>query len=300
MPQLITENKRILLNKFSPGSVSIKFGDLMQDLEDRVAASEGDISTIEGDISDIEGDITTIEGNVTALQTAAQETTFKIFDDFICLTESDSPWILNKGSDGQALDPAVNIQERGVLRLTTGDNSGTLAEDGSQIVCAIPVQADSGDLVFEARLKINTAITGVSVNVGLTDSTSLEEPFSIATATITSTATDAACFVYDADATTKEWYACSVDGDTDDTGNATTTVAPVADTWQILRITVSADGNTVRFYTGTSQSNMTLKKTLTNAGVSPDVNLYATIVANSTTTASKTVDVDYIKVQHTR
>lgn len=224
-------------------------------------------------------------------------TQFTIFDDFICqtLTEADTPWILNKGTDAQALDPVISTDERGKIVITTGDNSGTLADDGSQIVCSIPVQADSGGLIVETRLHINTAITGLSVNFGLTDTTSLEEPFTISGTSITSNATDAACFVYDDGATTKEWFACAVDSDTDDTGNAATGTAPVADNYQTLKIEVSSDGNTVYFWI-----NGTLVKTLTNAGLTPTVNLYAVIVANSTTTASKTVDVDYIYISHNR
>ena len=46
--------------------------------------------------------------------------------------------------------------------------------------------------------------------------------------------------------------------------------------------------------------NGTLVATLNNAGVSPDAVLYATVTACSTTTTSKTVDVDYIKVVASR
>ena len=113
---------------------------------------------------------------------------------------------------------------------------------------------------------------------------------------ITSTASDAVCFVYDTGADTDEWFACAVDGDTDDAGNATTGTAPVADTYQTLRIEVSSDGATIKFYI-----NGSLVKTLSgDAGVSPDVNLYATVIACATTTTSKTVDVDYVYVGHTR
>jgi hypothetical protein len=224
---------------------------------------------------------------------------FELMDDFIqqTLTEADTPWILNSGSDDLAIDPAINAQECGVVRLTGGDGDGTVAVDGSQIVCHIPVQADSTGLIFETRLNIDSAITGVAVNAGFTDATGLEEPFSIGAAdAITSTASDAACFVYDSDADTKQWFACAVDGDTDDTGNATTSTAPVADTYQVLRIEVSSDGATIRFLI-----NGTLVKTLSGAaGVSPDVNLYATVIACSDGAAAKSVDVDYIYVSHVR
>ena len=222
---------------------------------------------------------------------------FVVFDDFNyqTLAETDTPWILNKGSDGTAADPAISTDERGKIVLTAGAGDGSTAQDGSQIVCAVPVQADSGNLVFETRLHINTAITGLSVIAGFTDVTTLEEPATIAAATITTNASDMAAFVYDDGATTKEWYAVAVDGDTDDTGNATTGSAPVADTYQTLRIEVSADGATIKFYV-----DGVLKKTLSGAaGVSPDVNLYATVCICGTGEKA-TVDVDYIYVGHDR
>ncbi|MFA6645332.1 MAG: hypothetical protein WCS76_03100, partial [Bacilli bacterium] len=79
---------------------------------------------------------------------------FVVFDDFNyqTLTEADTPWILNKGSDGTAADPAIASGERGKIVLTAGAGDGSTAQDGSQIVCAVPVQADSGNLVFETRL----------------------------------------------------------------------------------------------------------------------------------------------------
>jgi hypothetical protein len=222
---------------------------------------------------------------------------FVVFDDFNyqTLTEADTPWILNKGSDGTAADPAIAADERGKIVLTAGAGDGSTAEDGSQIVCAVPVQADSGNLVFETRLHINTAITGLSVIAGFTDVTTLEEPATIATATITTNASDMAAFVYDDGATSKTWHAIACDGNTDDTGNATTGSAPVADTYQTLRIEVSADGATIKFYV-----DGVLKKTLSGAaGVSPDVNLYATVCICGTGETA-TVDVDYIYVGHDR
>lgn len=222
----------------------------------------------------------------------------EIFDDFVyqAIAETYTPWVLNSGSDAEAIDPAIDLQEGGVIKITTGDADGTIANDGSQLVCAIPVQADSGGLVFETKLHINTAITEISVNAGLTDSKTLEEPFTGASDVLTSVASDAACFLFDDGNTTKEWFAAAVDGDSDDTGNGATGSAPVSDTYQVLRIEVSSDGATILFYV-----DGTLVKTLsTSNGVSPDVDLYATVVACSTTTTSKSVDVDYIYVGHNK
>jgi hypothetical protein len=223
---------------------------------------------------------------------------FEIYDDFIqqTFTKADTPWILNAGSDDLAVEPVIDAQECGVLKMTTGDDDGTTAVDGVQVVAHIPVQADSGGLVFEARLHINTAITNVSVFAGLTDITTLEEPFTNAADVVTSNATDAVGLLYDTDATTDEWWMCAVDGDADDAGIAATGTAPTADIYQKLRFDVSSDGNTIKFYI-----DGTLEGTFSGSnGVDASTNLYATIVACGDGTASKTVDVDYIYVGHNR
>ncbi len=240
---------------------------------------------------------TTTNGGVTwdSPEVAALKSRVEVWDDFTGYqaghTELDHPWILNSGGDAQALDPAVVAAEGGLIRCVTGNADGAVANDGSQFVWAVPVQADSGGLVMEARVRIATAVTAVSVNIGFTDVSTLEEPFSVSGTTITSVASDAACFVYDTAMTTDEWWAIAVDGDTDDTGSGTTAVVPVADTYQDFRIEVSADGNTIKFFIANA-----LVKTLTGGGISPSVNLFATVIANATTTTSKTVDVDYIYV----
>jgi hypothetical protein len=223
---------------------------------------------------------------------------FSVFDDFTYQashTEADKPWILNSGADAQALDPVITAGANGTIRLTTGNADGTTANDASQMVCNVPMRADSVGLYAEARLKCVTNIATMSVFFGFTDSTSLEEAFTNSADTITSTATDACGFLYDTDATTDEWWAVAVDTDVDDTGNATTGVAPVADTYQVLRVEVSADGNTIKFYI-----NGTLVATRSAGGVSPDASLYATVIACATTTTSKSVDVDYIDCGHAR
>ena len=225
---------------------------------------------------------------------------FEYFEDFhniLAIDEAIQPLVLNSGSDDLAIDPdLVAAAERGVLVITTGDDTGATAVDAAQIVVSIPVQADSGGLVFETRLHINTAITNISVFAGLTDITTLEEPFTNAADVITSNATDAVGLLYDTSATTDEWWMCAVDTDEDDTGNAATGTAPVADTYQVLRVEVPADGVACKFYI-----DGTLEGTFASSfGVSPDVNLYATVIACGDGTASKTVDVDYIYIGHNR
>lgn len=282
----------IRLTSVGTGALTVQDLDGDAGLQDIVLAKAGAVVTLESN---------GFQWIVVAASDVAPSSIGEVFtfiDDFTAQALSEdghSPWILNSGADAQALDPAINLQSGGVVRLTTGDADGTTANDGSQLVMAVPVLAQSGGLVFETRLHINTAITTVSVFAGLTDSTALEEAFSNSADVITSTATDGVGFLYDTDATTDEWWAVAVDSGTDDTGNATSGIAPVADTYQVLRIEVSADGGTIRFFIDGA-----LVKTLTGGGVSPDVALYATIIACATTTTSKTVDVDYVMVSTNR
>lgn len=221
---------------------------------------------------------------------------FEIFDDFVyqTLTDVNTPWKLNKGTSGTA--PAILSGERGVVRLVTGGiTGGLLADNGSQIVCAVPVQSDSKNLVVEARLYVNN-ISGISVNFGLTDDVNLEEPFEIGVGNaITSNATNACCFVYDDGADTKQWFACAVKNDVDDSGNSSTGIAPTNNGYKTLRIEVSTAGTTVTFYV-----DGVLVKTLNNVGITSNVNMYATVVANATTTTVRNVGVDYILVSHDR
>lgn len=232
------------------------------------------------------------------MQLGQDHSTFwECFDDFNyqAVAETYTPWILNTGGSAPTVDPAIASGAYGVITLTCGTHSGAVAADGSQLVGAIPVKAEDGNLVFETRLHIDSAITEVAINAGLTDATTLEEPFTIAAGTVTANASDGACFVYDSAATTKGWYGCAVDSTTADTGNGTLAIAPTAGTYQTLRLEVNTTGGSMWFFV-----NGALKRTLTSEGVSPDVSLYPTVIACSAGSATKTVDVDYVYYGCTR
>jgi hypothetical protein len=223
---------------------------------------------------------------------------FQIWDDFIqqTLTEADGPWIENSGASGTAADPAISAQANGVVRLTTGDDDGTTAQDGSQLVGHIPVQASSGALFFETRLHINTAIANARVNAGFTDATGLEEPYTCTGTAYAANANDAVVFLYDEAATASgSWHAVAVDSTVEDTTNDPVASGPTADTYQVLRLEVSVGGGTCTFWI-----DDTLVATRTGGGVTPNVNLYPTVIACGDGTASKTVDIDYITFGHTR
>jgi hypothetical protein len=234
--------------------------------------------------------------------TADYETFAEFFEDFqgMADTEVDHNFILNSGTDAQALDPVhVPGYPTGVWKLTTGDADGTVAADGSQLVWSdrpIKLANAGGVTEVEAKLRINTAITDVSLFFGLTDSTALEEAFTNSADTITAVATDACGFLYDTDATTDTWWMCAVDTGTSDAGDAALATAPVADTYQTLKMIISSDGATISFYIdGTLAGAMS-----GDVGVGDDVTLYPTICACSTTTTSKVAFVDWMRVKVTR
>ena len=214
-----------------------------------------------------------------------------IFDDFLYsgVFEASSPWILHAGTDAQAIDPAIVAGvTNGVVRLTAGNNSGTYAEDASQLVGQTGMYINNGGLFMEAKIKCVTNTDTMSINVGFTDSGAREEPFSVSGTTVTSTATDGVCFTYDTAATTDQWYCLGVDTNTDATGNGLSGVAP-STSYQTLRIEIGADGNTAKFFINGAKVGE-----LTGSVSAASTALFPTITVNSTTTTSKSVDVDYI------
>jgi len=199
------------------------------------------------------------------------------------------------GTDAEAVQALVE-EQFGVYQLTSGDAGVNTAGDAEQVSLSLNWQADQGGLVFEARLHLDTAITTVELCVGLTDTVALELPFTNASDTITSVASDAVAFCFDTNATTDEWWALGVAGDTDATGNGATGTAPVADTYQTLRIEIDDGGADCRFYI-----DGTLAGTLTANCVTPTVALAPFVTISSAQTAtSHVVDVDYIFVSAAR
>ena len=166
-----------------------------------------------------------------------------LFDDFNG-DALDAQWGVQSGSDGSALDPAVNSQAGGVCRLVGGSSNTSLAADGSQLERYLCWEADKGDLELECMLKLD-AITTVQVFIGFTDQVgSLEMPiYSAASAdTITTDASDAVGFFFDTQMTTDDWWLAGVAADTDAT-QADSGKAPTAATYQRFKIMLDESGN---------------------------------------------------------
>ena len=258
----------------------------------RIGTKEANTEVISNDLE--LRNIVSIEAGEMSVKEIKNRGHFYIFDDFLyqTLVEADTPWILNEGTDGSAADPVVNAQSFGVARFVGGGGDGSIAQDASQMVCHIPMKLeDVGTLVVEARLKFVTGITNGRLFVGLTDTTNREIPFSIATATVTSVATDAAGLLYDDGATAKTWHALSVANDVDSAQNVNTAIAP-AITYQTLRIEAE-EGEVRCFIDGV------LVQTITNNTPRINQDLHATVCL-STTGTTRSMDLDYLYVGHER
>jgi hypothetical protein len=223
---------------------------------------------------------------------------WQLFMDFneLAIVEADSPLILLTGTDAQGLDPAINVQEGGVYRLTGGDGNGSTAEDGSQFCMVVPVQADTGGLAFECRLKIND-ITESNTYVGFTDITTLEMPFEISGTTLTSTCSDGVGFLFDTAMTADAWAAVGVDTNTDATGEGVTdATAPANGVYQVLRCEINALGTHANFFVDGVKVHE-----LTDKVCTPTVDMFFTVcVVSEASAAVNTVDVDYFIVSTDR
>lgn len=193
------------------------------------------------------------------------------------------------GTDAQAVQAIVE-EQYGVYQLTSGDAGVNTAGDAEQVALSLEWQADQGSMVFETRLHLDGDILTVEVCTGVTDTVSLELPFTNASDVITSVASDAVAFCFDTNATTLEWFALGVAGDTDATGNAASGTAPVVDVYQVLRIEIDSAGSDCRFYIDGA-----LVGTLTASCVTNTVALAPFItISSAQNAASHVVDVDYI------
>ena len=218
-----------------------------------------------------------------------------LFDDFLGDVLADQ-WSGAKGSDAQAVVPTIQAAASGTVRLTAGDTT-TVAESLSSLTHGLNWKAANGGLVFETKVIPVASVANVAYFIGFTDSlatATLEEPATLATATITYVATDAVGFLFDTAATTDLFYGVGVKNGTGIAfANAVVGPAPVADTAVTLRIEVNAAG-TASFYV-----NGTLIGTLANA-VTPSVALTPVISVMARTTAVKSIDADYLFTQMKR
>lgn len=186
----------------------------------------------------------------------------------------------------------------GTYKLTSGAASGTYAADGVMLIGPQLNYTPSAlyDLNLEVKLKMLSAVTTATMGVGFTDvasaTGSMEEPSSIATATLTTNATDGTGFIFDTGATSAKWHVWGVANDVDsifyDTG-----IAPVAATDNILRIQIARDLSAKHWIDGVLVKS-------TSAVVTTAIPLNPYVYVNSTTTTARAIEIDYIRLWASR
>lgn len=193
------------------------------------------------------------------------------------------------GADAQATQLVMADVLHGAVQLTTGNVGDTAANDASGFGTGLIWNPSiHGKIVWEVRLRHITAITDRNVWIGFTDvcdDGNLEEFWSIATVTHTSTITDGVGFIFDTGATAQTWHAVGVDTNVD-TITKDTEVAPVAGTEQTFQISIYPDGKTEWWIDGRKYAEQA-------EAVTPNVALAGVVQANSTTTTASTVEADY-------
>ena len=210
----------------------------------------------------------------------------KLFDDFLGPAITTNEWLAN--SDGGT--GAITLQVDGAALITTGTTDG----HREALTQSLNWRAsDGGPLTFEVRVKCVSEITTRAIFVGFTDLVTVENPIEKDADSYSSNASDAVGFMYDTDAAIKRWYCVGVKGDNDvtpfDTG-----VAPVADTYQTLRVVVDITGGATYFIDGAlvgSRKNAVTAST----DLTPIM-----LIENRTTTAARAINVDYVYVEKGR
>ena len=185
----------------------------------------------------------------------APETHFTVFDDFLrAAFDTTDNWITFDGTTPAAQEAVTVTAPEGQITMINGAaNDANDKTVMSLILLAKGSLISLGKTVFEARVSFS-AITGCSWGFGLGDV--LANATEVANYTVNSGVVaddvgiaNAISFVFDTDATTAEWQACSTNGGT--VGNAGAEealgVSPAVNTYQILRIEVDATGD-ARFY----------------------------------------------------
>jgi len=217
-----------------------------------------------------------------------------LFDDFTQGLNT-SIWQAVEGTDSATSAAAIlSGGIGGVLRMTTGDAGTGYAADAEQITQhALMWQASNGNLAFETRIKLS-AITTCYAFLGFTDTVaaSLEAPIISAGSanTLTTNASDAVGFMFDTRMTDDTWWLTGVKGDTDATAQ-NSGFAPVADTYETLRVEVTPEGDAIFFRNGRQVG------TLMSNALTPATDLTPVFtVSKLSVTASMTMDVDYVYV----
>lgn len=224
------------------------------------------------------------------------------FDDFTGGTQAFSTTLVNgwrsrKGSDAQCVDWTVTDSAiDGTCVGTIGDTTASMAVSGVQLDSGLIWKANQGELAFEARVKMSQ-ITTIAVFVGFTDQVAaLEMPIHSAASanTITTNATDGVGFFFDTSMDGDTWWGAGVATDVDAT-HQNFGVAPVADTWETLRIELTTAGAAKFFRNGKQVGSLMTGAVTATVALTPVIAGF-----NRNTSGTPTLTADYVHVSGLR
>lgn len=220
----------------------------------------------------------------------------RLWDDFVGDTLNTDLWVATQTGAGTAWavsstagDPVA--AHGGWISATTEAIDAAANELGSMAATTVGnFRADRARndslLVFEASLSL-PVITTIIVNAGFTDDETegAALAMSLSGTTWTTTATDAALWVFDTNATTDVFNGQTVDTDVD--GTHVAGIAPVAATATVLRIEIDNTGQAYFYQDGVNRGTVT-------AGVTETVPLIPYVAVGSTTTTAVSLEADYV------
>jgi hypothetical protein len=218
----------------------------------------------------------------------------RMFDDFLGDVLADQ-WGVRKGSDGACADFAIAAAANGTIAATTGAGAGaSMAANGVQLEQSLNWKPSQGNLVFEARVKLD-AVTTVALFAGLTDQVAaLEMPATLGGSdALTTNFSDGVGFLFDTAADTDDIWLVGVKADTDAT-KQDSGLAFAADSWRVLRIELDSAGNASFFIDGVQRGTAMANATTASVALTP------VIAGFSRAAASRVVTVDYVLVQADR
>jgi hypothetical protein len=169
-----------------------------------------------------------------------------------------------------------------------------MAANGVQLEQSLNWKPSQGNLVFEARVKMD-AITTVALFAGFTDQVSaLEMPATLGGGdALTTNLTDGVGFLFDTGADTDTIWLVGVRNDTD-AAKQDSGLAFAADTWRTLRLELDSAGNATFFVDGVQRGTAMANATTAAVALTP------VIAGFSRAAASRVFTVDYVLVQADR
>lgn len=194
------------------------------------------------------------------------------------------------GSDVTGTVPAITLSTTlpgGVVVLATGDSASSINADGVQLARSEVYVASNGGVVVEYRVRLSS-ITNVSAFFGFSSQpVTLGSPAAASGGTIATLDANAVGFLFDTALTTNNWWLVGVANDVDATFQDVG-AAPVANTYETLRVELAANG-AASFFRNGRQVGLTM-----SGAVGPAALIYPKVSAFPRTTAQVTMAMDYM------